>query len=138
MSQTKTIYKNYMDDVEFPSHLHNRIMSQFLFLRYRKSFFLMLALTSANLFFTWWHLWGTIVETRASELVAGLAKNFQWNLGYFEMVLVKIHQVVPFSILLSFAASLGLIFYTVRLFTSSNSALLFLRKQKNPSLTAHN
>jgi hypothetical protein len=136
MDVANELKKNYVKEVECPQELHHRIMSRYLFLRFRRNFFLMLSLTLANLFCTSWHLWGTMVQTRPSETAVQLVQNFTWRFDYFVNAVGQMHELVPFSVLISFLFGLALIFYTVRLFTAMrlysapDSTLFFLRKQK--------
>lgn len=106
-------------EIELPKNLHNNIIGDLFFLKFKFAFLAAAALLPINLLFIGWHIWLSAAEAETLTLLTTLFNDFEVSFDFVSDFLRTITDTIPLSLIIAFTLNLLLLIYMLVAFQST-------------------
>lgn len=107
-----------LEEINFPSGLHGKIMRKLVFLQFRTPFLIVTGFLFLNLLLSGWHILEAIKFNQSWELLKIMLADFEWSGEFFANFWAMLREFFPLGLMFGFVFNFGLMFYLFALMKS--------------------
>ncbi|TSA45003.1 hypothetical protein D4R52_03210 [bacterium] len=118
-----------MEEIEFPSELHDRILACAWFSKFRIAIYTILSLLGSGLVISGWWIWERIVEVKGIAILQKLIYDFEMDYAHVTGFLAAVWTYLPIGPIAVFLVNLAAVIFIIsltkkiRLLTLKNNPL---------------
>lgn len=119
-----------LPETKLPENLHNKVISDLFFLKFKYALLAAVAILPINLLFLGWHIWLNAAEADTFTLLTAMFNDFEISYDFVSEFARTIIDTIPFTLIIAFTLNLLLLVYLLINFQSTLKNLSFIHMSK--------